>query len=158
MSQPLPIDFQGVALAWAAEQELATIAQRAHMQEGDLVGALQKTLDLVGQLRGAALQGPLGSGLIAALDAADALIRRGVVEASYRWAVGGVPETAEPATVDSWDVRLPPDDGELGRQPLGQGRDRRPGRPGPRAGAHRGGGRSRNGAATRPARPAKRRR
>ena len=50
------------------------------MQEGDLVGALQKTLDLIGQLRGAAQQGPLGAGLVPLLDEADALLRRGVVE------------------------------------------------------------------------------
>ena len=62
ISRPLPIDFHGLALAWAEGDDLAHIAQRARIQEGDLVGALQKTLDLVGQLRGAAQQGPLGAG------------------------------------------------------------------------------------------------
>jgi superfamily II RNA helicase len=121
MSRPLPIDFHGVALAWAAGQELASIAQRAHLPEGDLVGALQKTLDLIGQLRGAALQGPLGSGLVPLLDQADALLRRGVVEASYRWAISGLPETDESDQVDSWEVRLPVEDDAPRQQVLGRG-------------------------------------
>src|SRR5438874_5208590 len=68
MSRPLPVDFHGAALAWAEGQDLADIARRTRMQEGDLVGALQKTLDLIGQLRGAASRGPLGSGLVPLLD------------------------------------------------------------------------------------------
>src|SRR5205823_4592898 len=107
MSRQLPVDFHGVALAWAEGHELAAIAQRARMQEGDVVGALQKTLDLVGQLRGAAQQGPLGSGLLPKLAEADALLRRGVVEASYRWAVTGLPDADEQET-QTWDIQLPP--------------------------------------------------
>jgi superfamily II RNA helicase len=61
MSRPLPVDFHGVALAWAEGHDLATIAQRTRLQEGNLVGALQKTLDLISQLRGAAQKGPPGS-------------------------------------------------------------------------------------------------
>src|SRR3982074_2126497 len=68
ISRPLPVDFHGVALAWAEGQELMTIAQRTRLQEGNLVGALQKTLDLIGQLRGAALKGPLGTNLLPLLD------------------------------------------------------------------------------------------
>jgi superfamily II RNA helicase len=109
MSRPLPVDFHGVALAWAEGQELASIAQRARMQEGDLVGALQKSLDLIGQLRGAAQQGPLGSGLIPRLDEADALLRRGVVSASYQWAIGGLPDASDEGD-DNWEVRLLPED------------------------------------------------
>src|SRR5207302_3196148 len=70
ISRPLPVDFHGVALAWSEGHDLASIAQRARIQEGDLVGALQKTLDLIGQMRGAALQGPLGAGLVPLLDEA----------------------------------------------------------------------------------------
>src|SRR4030088_1524246 len=95
MSRPLPIDFHGLALAWAEGQDLAAIAQRSRIQEGDLVGALQKTLDLINQLRGAALKGPLGANLVPLLDEADALLRRGVVEASYTWAVKGLPDVAD---------------------------------------------------------------
>jgi hypothetical protein len=115
MSRPLPVDFHGVALAWAEGQTLADIAQRARLQEGDLVGALQKTLDLINQLKGAALRGPLGAGLVPGLDAADALLRRGVVQASYAWAVGGPPvvddESLEAMTLDEdWQITLPDDD------------------------------------------------
>lgn len=109
MSRPLPVDFHGVALAWAEGHELASIAQRARLQEGDLVGALQKTLDLIGQLRGAAMQGPLGARLVPLLDEADGLLRRGVVSASYQWAIGGLPDGDGEEDVD-WDVRVLPED------------------------------------------------
>src|SRR5215216_6274600 len=105
ISRPLPVDFHGVALAWSEGHDLASIAQRARMQEGDVVGALQKTLDLIGQLRGAALQGPLGAGLLPVLDEADGLLRRGVVEASYRWAVAG-PPAPEEAEASAWEVPI----------------------------------------------------
>ncbi|MBV8716600.1 MAG: DEAD/DEAH box helicase [Chloroflexi bacterium] len=123
MSRPLPVDFHGVALAWAEGHELATIAQRARLQEGDLVGALQKTLDLVGQLRGAAMQGPLGTRLVPLLDEADGLLRRGVVSASYQWAIGGLPEATDEEDVD-WDVQLLPEE-DNGFGSTGS-RDRRP--------------------------------
>lgn len=111
ISRPLPVDFHGVALAWADGDELAPIAQRTRIQEGDLVAALQKTLDLIGQLKGAALRGPLGAGLLASLDEADRLLRRGVVEAGYRWAVGGLPEVdEEQEAVDQWVVPSFPED------------------------------------------------
>ncbi|GAC1314583.1 MAG: hypothetical protein NVSMB2_04250 [Chloroflexota bacterium] len=111
MSRPLPVDFHGVALAWAEGTDLAVIGQRTRMQEGDLVGALQKTLDLLGQLRGAAMQGQLGAGLIAKLDEADRLLRRGVVQASYSWAVSGIPGVDDEDEIDDdWDVRALPDD------------------------------------------------
>jgi ATP-dependent RNA helicase HelY len=126
MSRPLPVDFHGVALAWAEGHDLATIGQRAHMQEGDLVGALQKTLDLISQLRGAALRGPLGANLVVLLDQADGLLRRGVVQASYTWAVRGMPDVAEDdaANDDAWDIQLLPEDEPRGG--VGVVGDRRP--------------------------------
>jgi ATP-dependent RNA helicase HelY len=125
MSRPLPVDFHGVALAWAEGHDLATIGQRARMQEGDLVGALQKTLDLINQLRGAAQRGPLGENLVPLLDEADALLRRGVVQASYTWAVRGMPEVAEDDdSEDTWDVQLLPEDEPPGSVDVV--RDRRP--------------------------------
>jgi superfamily II RNA helicase len=134
MSRPLPVDFHGVALAWAEGHALASIAQRARMQEGDLVGALQKTLDLTGQLRGAALQGPLGARLAPLLDEADGLLRRGVVSASYQWAIGGLPDVHEDEDSD-WDVRvLPEDEPATGTR---SGRDRPPGRRAPPVAARR---------------------
>ena len=125
ISRPLPIDFHGLALAWAEGDDLADIAQRARIQEGDLVGALQKTLDLVGQLRGAAQQGPLGGNLTPLLDEADRLLRRGVVEASYRWAVSGLPEADEPSVAD-WNVPVVLDDDERRQPARRMPRDRRP--------------------------------
>jgi superfamily II RNA helicase len=126
MSRALPVDFHGVALAWAEGHELASIGQRARMQEGDLVGALQKTLDLISQLRGAAHQGPLGARLEPLLDDADALLRRGVVSASYDWAIGGLPEPEDDQDVD-WDVRVLPEE-----EPSVGGPSVRNGRPGGR--------------------------
>jgi superfamily II RNA helicase len=123
MSRPLPVDFHGVALAWAEGTDLATIAQRGRMQEGDLVGALQKTLDLIGQLHGAAQQGPLGSQLIPLLDEADTLLRRGVVSVSYQWAISGLPEATDDRD-DDWEVRQILDD----ESPAGA-RDTRDSRP-----------------------------
>jgi superfamily II RNA helicase len=125
MSRALPVDFHGVALAWAEGHELLSIAQRARLQEGDLVGALQKTLDLISQLRGAAHQGPLGERLVPLLDEADRLLRRGVVSTSYQWAIAGLPDAADDQDVD-WDVRALPDD-ELSTGGAAA-RDRRPGR------------------------------
>ena len=111
MSRALPVDFHGVALAWAEGHELLSIAQRSRLQEGDLVGALQKTLDLISQLRAAAQKGPLGTNLVPLLDEADGLLRRGVVQASYTWAVRGLPAAAEDADeVDDWEIRILPDD------------------------------------------------
>jgi len=125
ISRPLPVEFHGVALAWAEGDELSQIAQRARIQEGDLVGALQKTLDLIGQLRGAAQQGPLGAGLVPLLGEADGLLRRGVVEASYRWAVGDVPD-ADDDVVDDWSIMLEADVDERPQRDRRFPRDRRP--------------------------------
>jgi ATP-dependent RNA helicase HelY len=110
MSRPLPVDFHGVALAWAEGQDLASIAQRSRIQEGDLVGALQKTLDLIGQLKGAALRGPLGARLVPLLDEADTLLRRGVVSTSYQWAISGLPASDVDEDEIDWEVRALPED------------------------------------------------
>lgn len=110
ISRPLPPDFHGIALAWAEGEELSAIAQRARVQEGDLVGALQKTLDLIGQLSGAASRGPLGLDLLPKLEEADRMLRRGVVESSYEWAQGGLPEHEPEPEVggeeDHWEEAL----------------------------------------------------
>jgi superfamily II RNA helicase len=133
MSRALPVDFHGVALAWAEGHELLSISQRARLQEGDLVGALQKTLDLISQLRGAAHQGPLGAGLVPLLDEADRLLRRGVVSTSYQWAIGGLPDAEDEQDAD-WEIRVLPED-EPGGASAG---DRRPGRRAPPFAARRG--------------------
>jgi len=81
-------------------------------------------LDLIGQMHGAALQGPLGAGLAPLLDEADALLRRGVVEASYRWAVSG-PPSPDAQDAGEWDVPIVLDEEPEPRGPRGL-RDRRP--------------------------------
>ena len=43
------------------------------------------------------------------LDEADGLLRRGVVSASYQWAIGGLPEVDE-ELADDWEVRMLPED------------------------------------------------
>ncbi|MCC7107353.1 MAG: DEAD/DEAH box helicase [Chloroflexi bacterium] len=109
ISRPLNEHFQGIALAWAEERPLGEIAQRARMAEGDLVGIFQKTLDLLGQLRAAVdglrrtegtrdrrdRRGGEAELLLQQMLQADVLLRRGVVEASYRWAIAGPPPVTE---------------------------------------------------------------
>jgi superfamily II RNA helicase len=126
VSEPLNEEFRGVALAWAEGRPLGEIADRARLAEGDLVGLLQKTLDLLGQLRAAVVQRaalptpgarrtrrqeaePDWDTLLERLDAADALLRRGVVEASYRWALAGPPDAAlaEDEAGEEWPAPLP---------------------------------------------------
>jgi superfamily II RNA helicase len=133
ISRPLPLDFQGVALAWAEGNALTEIAQRSRIAEGDLVGLLQKTLDLLNQVRVAASRagssgtsgGPVGfdERFLTRIDNADQLLRRGVVEASYRWAVNGLPDADEGET---WDV--PPLDDRQGNTAM-KPRRRHPGPP-----------------------------
>ena len=74
-------------------------------------------------------------------DEADGLLRRGVVQASYQWAVGGLPEVGDEAD-DDWDVRLLPDDDA---QPIAATRDRGPRRRVPPFVKRRGGGGARPG-------------
>ena len=122
MSRPLhELISRGIALAWAEGHELAASVRGPRLQEGDLVGALQKTLDLIGQLRGRGAPGRLGAGLVPLLDEADALLRRGVVSASYQWALEGPPDTDVDS--DSGDRPSPDQElrqrGELPRRPAG---------------------------------------
>jgi superfamily II RNA helicase len=111
ISRMINMDMKGVALAWAEGDDLGEIAQRSRIAEGDLVGLLQKSLDILGQLRAAVdrIEMPARRmdridrpALLANLSQADALLRRGVVEESYRWAVAGPPD-AEDADGD-WEV------------------------------------------------------
>ena len=126
VSRPINADLKGVALAWAEGDELGEIAQRTRIAEGDLVGLLQKTLDILGQLRAAidSIEMPPRRAerfdrpdMLERLAIADTLVRRGVVEESYRWAIAG-PPAPEDGT-DDWE--LPPD-----APPDADPRDRRP--------------------------------
>lgn len=111
ISRPLALDLRGPALAWAEGHTLAEISNRSRIAEGDLVGLFQKTLDLLAQLRVAADRArrparagaviPTSERLVQRIDDADQLLRRGVVDASYRWAVSGLP--APDDTVE-WEV------------------------------------------------------
>ena len=135
ISRPLVDDLRGVALAWAEGGELGEIAQRSRIAEGDLVGLLQKTIDIVNQLRGAAERAEVPARRADRLDAqsllpglveADRLLRRGVVEASYRWALSGPPE-GDPGAAD-WTVPTTPEAPPARPRPPLRGR----GRGGPR--------------------------
>src|SRR5439155_8320814 len=129
ISQLLNEDFRGLALAWAEGHALGEIAGRARLAEGDVVGVLQKTLDLVGQLRNAAagrrpagqLERQRSDALLEKLDLADGLVRRGVVEASYRWAIVGPPEAATDEASSELDLDwnlAPPADRRSPRRPV----------------------------------------
>jgi superfamily II RNA helicase len=126
VSRMINADLKGVALAWAEGDDLGEIAARSRIAEGDLVGLLQKTLDILGQLRSALAHAEVpprradridGPDLLERLEAADELLRRGVVEESYRWALSGPPEPEDGA--DDWE--LPPE-----RPPEHDPRDSRP--------------------------------
>jgi ATP-dependent RNA helicase HelY len=114
VSRMINADLKGVALAWAEGDDLGEIAARSRIAEGDLVGLLQKSLDILGQLRAALSQADVPPrraervdipDLLERLEEADALLRRGVVEESYRWALSGPPDPEEGA--DDWE--LPPE-------------------------------------------------
>lgn len=126
VSRMINADLKGVALAWAEGDDLGEIAARSRIAEGDLVGLLQKSLDILGQLRGAVEHAEMPArrqdridrpDLLDRLAEADSLLRRGVVEESYRWAVSGPPEPIDGA--DDWE--LPPE-----QPPEPQYRERRP--------------------------------
>lgn len=141
-SRVLNDDFRGAALAWAQGQPLGAIAGRARIAEGDLVSTLQKTLDVLGQLKDsvrqarrpageAAARRPNAQVLLALFDEADRLLRRGVVEASYQWALRGPPEpdAAQTAELGFWPSEQPEEE-RRPRRPFRRARTpvRRPGR------------------------------
>ena len=111
---------------------MARSPQRSRIAEGDLVGLLQKSLDILGQLRGALDRADVPPRraeridvpeLLERLAAADALLRRGVVEESYRWAVAGPPD-AEGEVDDNWQT--PPAHGPISARPDRSGPPRPP--------------------------------
>jgi hypothetical protein len=117
ISRMINADFKGVGLAWAEGEALGEIAQRSRLAEGDLVGLLQKTLDILGQLRGALEHADVPPrraerldvpDLLERIEAADALLRRGVVQESYRWAVTGPPEPDDVASATAATWETPP--------------------------------------------------
>ncbi|MGE3269701.1 MAG: DEAD/DEAH box helicase [Chloroflexota bacterium] len=143
VSRPINDDLKGVALAWAEGDDLGEIAERSRIAEGDLVGMLQKTLDILGQLQAALQHADVPPRRAERLDVrdlldkfaeADTLLRRGVVEESYRWAVSGPPDTAEGDA--DWELPPEPPPGPPVHNrrppPRGKGPSRGPRRPPPR--------------------------
>jgi ATP-dependent RNA helicase HelY len=134
ISRPISEDLRGVALAWAEGEELGEIARRSRIAEGDLVGLLQKTIDILNQLRATVEHAKAPArraerldvtSLLPSLTEADALLRRGVVEASYRWALSGPPEGDEAAadwTVPTVEEAEPARDHRPHRAHRGRGR------------------------------------
>ncbi len=94
LSNPLSPEFKGVALAWATGATLADISARSGLAEGDIVFALQKTLDLCRQIGQAAIYSRTPS-LAGRAAEADRLLRRGVVASYYRWILQPTPLPAE---------------------------------------------------------------
>ncbi len=93
--------FWGVVLAWGQGEPLATLVDRTGLPEGDLILAINKTLDLMRQVRemvqhNLALMPALGPSLLDRLQTADATLRRGILEQSLR---AMDPRTAEAAGV-----------------------------------------------------------
>jgi superfamily II RNA helicase len=132
ISRMINADLKGVGLAWAQGEDLGEIAQRSRIDEGDLVGLLQKSLDILGQLRNALERADVPPRraeridvpkLLERLAAADARLRRGVVEESYRWAVSGPPD-AEGEVDDNWQI--PPAHGPISARPERSDRPRPP--------------------------------
>jgi ATP-dependent RNA helicase HelY len=88
LSQPLSPQFRGVALAWATGSDLSTLSSRSGLAEGDIVFALQKTIDICRQIGQAALHSRTPA-LARRAAEAEALLHRGVVASYYRWVVDG---------------------------------------------------------------------
>jgi ATP-dependent RNA helicase HelY len=86
LSSARSAEFKGVGLAWATGMSLADLSARSGLPEGDLVFALQKTIDLCKQIRQAAPYCRTPS-LAPKAAEAEQLLRRGVVDSYYRWVV-----------------------------------------------------------------------
>ncbi len=81
--------FWGVVLAWGQGEPLANLVDRTGLPEGDLILAINKTLDLMRQVRdmvqhNLALMPAIGPSLLDRLQTADLTLRRGILEQSLR--------------------------------------------------------------------------
>ena len=96
--------FAGPALLWAQGAPLPQAAALVGMAEGDIIQGLQKTIDLLGQLRQAVRHAePENIILRDKLREAETCIRRGIVEYAYQLvlahdASGESETTSAPAT------------------------------------------------------------
>ena len=78
--------FRGAGFAWAMGVNLGEISGKSGLAEGDIVWALQKTLDICRQMGQAAVFSRVPS-LSKRMLEAEGLLRRGVVASYYRWIV-----------------------------------------------------------------------
>ncbi len=100
ISRFLSETFAGPALLWAQGATLAECAALVQLAEGDIISGLQKTLDLLGQLRDATeYAAPKSDALLTNLRAAQRLIRRGIVEHAYQMVLAPTEETSEDMSV-----------------------------------------------------------
>ena len=76
-----------MGLAWATGASLGDLSERSGLAEGDLVFALQKTIDLCRQIGQAAAFSRTPS-IHQKSAEAEKLLRRGVVDSYYRWVLG----------------------------------------------------------------------
>ena len=90
LSKPLALGLAAVALAWAQGASLEECCRRGRLAEGDFVILIQKTIDLLGQLRAATLaySAPGASDLSERLADAAQLLRRGIIASTYALVVG----------------------------------------------------------------------
>ncbi|MCW5849183.1 MAG: DEAD/DEAH box helicase [Anaerolineae bacterium] len=110
VSRFLPDTFAGPALLWAQGRPLAECAALVQLAEGDVISGLQKTLDLLGQLRDTTLYAaPKAQTLAANLQAAARLIRRGIIEHAYQMVLA-------PAEEDETAEETPAEDAPGDRQ------------------------------------------
>ncbi|MGH2369379.1 MAG: hypothetical protein ACRDI2_14390, partial [Chloroflexota bacterium] len=90
--------FFGPVLAWCRGAAFAELLETLSISEGDLLLALNKTLDLAAQLREALRLGAAhdldARRLAAKLEVGDRLLRRGIVAQSLRLAAGAPPPSA----------------------------------------------------------------
>ena len=90
LSRPLSLDLAGVVYLWAQGATLEECCRRGRLAEGDFVLLVQKTIDLLGQLRDAARAGR-NTELAGRLAEAARLLRRGIIAHTYAMVVGDTP-------------------------------------------------------------------
>lgn len=72
-------DFAGVAWAWAQGAEFSRLVEQSGLSEGDLIQALQKTVDLARQVAALLRAHDPQHPLLATVEEAVRLVRRGIV-------------------------------------------------------------------------------
>jgi ATP-dependent RNA helicase HelY len=75
--------FFGAARAWCKGTSIANLLDQVDISEGDLVTAFNKTLDLMRQVRDMFVHHDPKNPLLAQVEEADRMMRRGVVQMAY---------------------------------------------------------------------------